>query len=82
MGAHETGLSQSLGVVDIQQPGGVDTGALTALQTTFTHFNPALMNCTSVVHLDVEDTSDELLTPALLCNKEPTRALERWFFMA
>ena len=25
----------------------------------------------SVVHLDVEDTSEELLTPALLCHKEP-----------
>ena len=31
----------------------------------------------SVVHLDVEDTSKELLTPALLCHKAP-----RWFFMA
>ena len=27
-----------------------------------------------VVHLDVEEWSEELLTPALLCHKEPARA--------
>ena len=27
-----------------------------------------------VVHLDVEECSEELLTPALLCHKEPARA--------
>ena len=31
----------------------------------------------SVVHLDVEDTSEELLTPALLCHKEPARSKQR-----
>ena len=29
---------------------------------------------TRLVHLDVEDISEELLVPALLCHKEPARA--------
>ena len=29
---------------------------------------------TRVVHLDVEEWSEELLTPALLCHKEPAQA--------
>ena len=29
---------------------------------------------TSVLHLDVEERSEELLAPALLCHKEPARA--------
>ena len=29
-----------------------------------------------VVHLDVEDTSEELLAPALLCHKEPARRIQ------
>ena len=34
MGADKTWPSQSLRVVDIQQPGGIDTGILTALHKT------------------------------------------------
>ena len=29
-----------------------------------------------VVHLDVEDRSEELLAPALLCHKEPARRIQ------
>ena len=29
-----------------------------------------------LVHLDVEDTSEELLAPALLCHKEPARRIQ------
>ena len=47
-----------------------------------------------LVHLDVEDTSEEFLAPALLCHKEPGPRIQspialggillapRWFFMA
>ena len=31
-----------------------------------------------LVHLDVEDTSEELLSPALLCHKEPARSRGLW----
>ena len=44
MGAHQTWLSQSLGVVDIQQPGGVNTGTVTALTTT-------CYTCLNLTHL-------------------------------
>ena len=33
-----------------------------------------LVKYNRVVHLDVEEKTEELLTPALLCHKEPARA--------
>ena len=39
----------------------------------------AMMNvwmCSRLVHLDVEDRSEELLAPALLCHKEPARHIQ------
>ena len=35
-----------------------------------------LVKYNRVVHLDVEEKTEELLTPALLCHKEPARAFK------
>ena len=38
--------------------------------------SPDYILCTSVVHLDVEDFSEELLRQCLLCHKEPARLIK------